>query len=166
MNRNLYKQLADWDALRRQLESPSIDPQTLFDTLDGETELTDALLAVADEVDERESTAAALGERIKRLTERKSRMEKGAETLRQSIVMAISSADIKETIKGDACTLTVSSTAPKLDVVEESAIPSTYWAPQDPKLDKKALTQALRDGAEIPGAKLTNGGLKLTIRRF
>lgn len=49
---------------------------------------------------------------------------------------------------------------------DERQIPSDYFTdpvPPPPALDKRLMLQALKDGAEIPGAKLSQG-YRLSIK--
>ena len=46
----------------------------------------------------------------------------------------------------------------------EALIPAKFWKPQDPKLDRAAVAEALKAGETVPGASLSNGGLSLSIR--
>lgn len=158
------KELSRWDELRHQLEGIDADPEELFDTLDGETELTDALLMIAEEISERETMSAAIQMRIKDLQERKSRVDNSADTLRQIILVTMSRADITK-IKGDLCTLSIGNTKPKAEIVEEALIPAKFWKPQEPKLDKTAINNAMNDGEDIPGVQKSNGGINMIIRR-
>jgi hypothetical protein len=46
-------------------------------------------------------------------------------------------------------------------------VPAGFWRRGDPKLDKKALLDALKalpKGEHIPGAELSNGGATIQIR--
>ncbi|QDP49118.1 siphovirus Gp157 family protein [Hyphomonas sp.] len=158
------QELSRWDELRRQLEGIDADPEELFDTLDGETELTDALLLIAEEIAEREAMSTAVGGRIKDLQERKSRIDNSTDTLRQIILVTMSRAEIGK-IKGDLCTLSIGNTKPKAEIVDEALIPAKFWKPQDPKLDKAALSKAMNDGEVIPGVQKSNGGINMIIRR-
>jgi len=158
------EELSRWHNLREQLEGIDADPEELFDTLDGETELTEALLMIAEEISEREAMAKAVQERIKDLQERKSRIDHSADTLRQIILVTMSRAEIKK-INGDLCTLSIGNTKPKADIVDEALIPAKFWKSQDPKLDKTALTKAVNDGETIPGVQKSNGGINIIIRR-
>jgi hypothetical protein len=157
-------ELSKWHELRQQLEGIDADPEELFDTLDGETELTDALLMIADEIEERQMMSKAIGERIKDIQERKSRVDHSIDTLRQIILVTMSRAEIPK-IKGDFCTLSISETKPKADIFDEALIPAKFWKAQDPKLDKAALTKSVNDGEAIPGVQKTNGGINIIIRR-
>lgn len=155
----LYK----WEELRRAIEDPSIDFDFVIDTLEGETELYEALLMISEEIAEREAMQDAVAARIKEMTARKSRIESGTETLRAIILQAMDRAGVKK-IPGELCTISMRDVAPKLIIGDESKIPSKFFIPQDPKLDKKALTDAAKDGP-IDGTTMGNGGISLTIRR-
>jgi hypothetical protein len=152
--------------LKAALEAEDIDPQTLLDTLEGETNLLEALAEVAESVAQDECYAAALTARIKTIQERKSRLERTAETKRALIIMAMEKAELKS-VKQPNATLSVRPTKPKLVVTDESMVPAKYFKPAEPALDKSALTAALEElppGETIPGAELSNGGVSLTIR--
>lgn len=43
----------------------------------------------------------------------------------------------------------------KVDIAENAVIPDEFYIPQDPKLDRVALLNALKNGAEIQGVVLT-----------
>jgi hypothetical protein len=44
-------------------------------------------------------------------------------------------------------TVTLKAVAPKLNLVDEAAVPSPYWRQPEPELDRKALTDALKQRA-------------------
>jgi len=81
--KSVGEELNKWRSLRAQLEAvDDIDEQCVLDTLEGETNLNEALLEIEKEVAERETMAEALGLRIKDLQSRKARFENAADTLR------------------------------------------------------------------------------------
>ena len=49
-------------------------------------------------------------------------------------------------------------------VVTEEDIPSPYWTPQPPKLNRQAVLNDLKMGEEIPGVQLGNRESVLTVR--
>jgi len=53
----------------------------------------------------------------------------------------------------------------KLIVTDESQIPTRFFKPQPPKLDRKELLDALKIGETVPGADMSNGGTTIQIRR-
>lgn len=140
------------------------DPQLILDMIEGETDLTEAIAIVYSEIADDEAMVAGLKAKIEEFSERKARLEKANETRRNVILMAMEKAGLK-TLKCPLATITVRDVPPSVVVTDEPAIPAEFWKPQDPKLDKKALAEAVKSGAAVPGAQLSNGGISLTIRK-
>ncbi len=61
-------------------------------------------------------------------------------------------------------TLSLRATPASLLVDDEAQIPDHYFVPQPPKLDRRALLDALKSGTSIPGASLSEPGRSLTVR--
>lgn len=157
-------ELAGYQKLRAQLEQGyDVDPGTLLDTLEGETELHEALLVVSEEIQENTGLLAGLKHSIESLRARESRLKNTNESLRNVILSAMDRAGL-DTVKGPLATITRRKTPAQAIIDAESDIPSHFFAPQPPKLDKKAVRNALEDGETVPGAHLSNGGISLTIR--
>jgi hypothetical protein len=51
-----------------------------------------------------------------------------------------------------------------VEVIDEAAIPARFWVASDPKLDKRALGDALKAGDTVEGAALVTPAPSLTIR--
>ncbi len=51
-----------------------------------------------------------------------------------------------------------------LVVLDEASIPSIYWEPRDPKLDRATLTADLKHGTDVAGATLSNPEPVLSVR--
>ena len=49
-------------------------------------------------------------------------------------------------------------------VINENEIPSVYWEPRDPKLDRVSLLADLKQGTEVQGAALSNPEPVLSVR--
>lgn len=144
-------------------EYGEIDPIALADTLEGETNLHEVLADIALEAISMEAMADAVKSRENALKARRQRIEQTAANLRTVVQQAMEQAGIK-TIQQPAVTLTRRPVTPSALIEDEAQIPSDYWKPQPPKLDKAALLAALKDKADVPGARLSNGGETLTIR--
>jgi hypothetical protein len=83
---------------------------------------------------------------------------------RTLIAKAMELAEIKKR-EAPAGTVSLKRVPPCAIITDESAIPSRFWKAQAPKLDKAAVSHALRDeGVDIPGATLSNGTLTIAIR--
>jgi hypothetical protein len=53
---------------------------------------------------------------------------------------------------------------PALMVIDEAAVPSIYWEPRDPRLNRQGLVADLKQGAEITGVALSNPEPVLSVR--
>lgn len=161
--REVIEELAKYQKLRALLASEEPDEQAILDTLEGETNLHEALIEVAESALDDEALAAAIQTRIEALQARKSRCETTAEHKRGLIIMAMERAGLKQ-VKGVSATLSVKPLPGKAVINDEAVMPARFFVPQDPRLDRKALTEALRNGEQVEGATLSNGGVSLTIR--
>lgn len=139
------------------------DPKLILDMIEGETDLAEACLVVLEETMEDETLLEGVKATIELMQARKSRLERSIESRRGIILMAMEKAGIP-TIKGALATLSVRETPSKTVITDEALIPAKFWKPSDPKLDKAALTEALKAKEEVPGASLSNGGVSLSIR--
>ena len=146
----------------------SIDSEEFSDfsaELESSSEFTELCLVLAEEAVMREIEASAIDERIKELTARKGRILIGAENLRNVILQAMEIRG-QSNITSPTLTLSKNELKPDIVIINEAAIPSEYFLPQPPKLDKKALKEAvLKDGLVLDGVSMGNGKISLTIRR-
>ena len=162
----------------------------LADTLEGETNLFEAIDTALAEIDETEVLIFGLKEKEGQFTARRRAMEERLKRYRTLIEQAMAISE-QTKLRRPAATLTLRTLPPDVVVVQESDIPSKFFVPQPPppaKLDRAALRDALkarqaqidavasisdpaaREAAlapfpAIPGALLNNGGFSLQIRR-
>lgn len=158
----ISNELRDALRLRAQL-GEDVDPKLLLDTIEGETNLAEACVFVLEQTNEDEILLEGLKAKIEELSVRKGRMEKSIADRRTIILMAMDRAGL-HTIRSPLGTLSVRATLPKATISDEAVIPAKFFKPQDPKLDKAALLDALKSGEAVPGASLSNGGIQLSIR--
>ena len=157
------------DALRKLKEVRySIEPEDCEALSEGLTQATNfeqACLDVAEAAIEHELQAKAVADRIAELSERKARLLKTADNLRAIILQSMEIRSIPA-IKSPHVTLSVTRRSGDLVVTDESLIPSRFFKPQPPVLDKKSLKEAVvTDGEVIDGAAIGNSSISLTIRR-
>lgn len=178
------KVVAYLDSIRD--EDGEIDPQLLNDMIEGETELFECIDQLYERVVEKEILIEGIKVAQAALGSRKSRLDKSVESERTMILQLLDRFGIKKPVQRPMATFSVRVVPEKLDVVEESDVPAKYWVPQDPKLDTKTLladlkeladkraevAAALKEGEQlkgddfaIPGARLTDKGIGLTIRK-
>lgn len=165
MPMNLSGALAEHESLKVELRKAfvDIDDETLRDTLEGLSNLPEALAAIVRTYLEDLTLAAALGMRIADMQERLTRFEARAEKKRALVTQVMERAEVRKLQEPDF-TVSLRTVAPGLVVSDEAAIPADYWKPQPPKLDRKGLLASLNAGEVVPGAALGNGATTISVR--
>jgi hypothetical protein len=151
--------------MREQLKSHigDADEECLHDTLEGLSSLPDLLVGVVRTHLDDLAIARALRERIAEMRERLGRIDSRAETKRALVASAMESAQMHKLSAPDF-TASLRPSPLAVVVLDETRIPTEYWTPQPPKLDKAAVSAALKTGQAVPGATFGSGGISLAIR--
>jgi hypothetical protein len=197
---NLHRSIEAAKSLRLELarmiggtdaEMSSDDLQTLQDSFDGETtldvEIRNAVLAI----EEDEIFVRGIKARETELKDRRLRLEKRIEATRGLIEQAMTVAQWPKH-EMDIGSVTLGKAKPRLEIDQESEIPSQFWKRKDPDLDKAGLLKVLNERQKameavnaikdeedratarlrvnvelppVPGCHLEAGGHVLTIRR-
>lgn len=156
------------EAAKRLIDNMrSDDDQLVTDSIEGETNLFEAIETALSEIDECEILITGIEEKVKAFDARKKLIKDRAERIRALIERAMIETD-QQTIRLPTGTISLRTIAPALVILEEADIPARFWVPQErpaPKLDKKALAEAIKTDPTIPGAALDNGTVGLSIRR-
>ncbi len=165
MNNTINHDLTHHRYLRERLEAafPDADEETLMDTLEGMTSLTDSLAELLRSSQEDQTFASALRSRMSDLQERYSRFEERARKKRDLVCTVMEEADLKKLTEPDFTVSLRPARAP-LMIVDEAAIPGDYWRPQPAKLDRMGLISALSNGRDIAGAVLGNPPMTISVR--
>jgi hypothetical protein len=132
------------DCIRAQ--DPQIDEQTLADTVEGLTDLHEILAAIVRAALADEAMATGLKCRLSDMQDRLGRLQDQA---------AKRPPDFTASIRPGM---------PALVVLNEDAVPKTYWEPGEPRLRHQILASDLKGGAEITGATLSNPEPILSVR--
>lgn len=148
---------------RIRAEDPSIDEQTLADTVEGLTDLHEIVVAVIRSVLEDEALGAALKCRIADMQGRLERLQDRASKRRQIARDVMGELNLKKITAPDF-TVSLRPGTPALVVMNEDAVPSIYWTPCEPRLNRQKLANELKEGTEIPGAVLSNPEPVLSVR--
>lgn len=152
------------DVLKLQLqEIVGDDLDAIRDTIEGEIDLNELISAAAEQNVIDAAQITGVEELISKLRDRKDRIEKRIAMRRVAILTAMQSGEIDKLVT-PAGTISRKDVPRSAIIPEESAIPADYWKPQEPKLDKKAVLEALKAGTVVPGAQLSNGGETIQIR--
>ena len=123
------------DRIREQ--DPQIDEQTLADMVEGLTDLHEILTAVIRAALADQALATGLEGRI-------------GEMLQKAL--------------GARLYPSIRPGTPTLMVIDEAAVPSIYWEPREPRLNRQGLANDLKQGAEIAGVALSNPEPVLSVR--
>ena len=165
MSHPVLQQLSHHQYLRERLEAelPEADEDTLRDTLEGMTKLSEMLAEVLRSCLDDQSLASALKARMADMQERLSRFEERARKKRDLVTSVMEQADLKKLLEPDF-TVSLRPSRPPLMIIDEEAIPGDFWRPQTAKLDRQGLISALSGGRDIPGAVLGNPPMTISVR--
>jgi hypothetical protein len=148
---------------RLRAEDPQIDEQTLADTVKGLTDLHEILTAIIRAALTDEALAVGLKGRIAEMEDRLGRLQDRAAKRRQIAKDVMVDLDLKKLAAPDF-TASIRAGMPALMVIDEAAVPSIYWEPRDPRLNRQGLVADLKQGAEITGVALSNPEPVLSVR--
>ncbi len=162
---NLLFSRAAYAALRGRLlaEDPTLDEQTLADTLEGMTDLHEVVAAIVRGAVTDEALSDGLRNRIAQMEERLNGYENRAARRRVIARDVMVEAALKKITAPDL-TISVRSGGASLLVTDEAMIPSNYWVPREPRLDRQSVTADLKRGMSVPGATLSNSEPVLSVR--
>lgn len=155
-------------AVRLALGAMAEDDELLRDMIEGQTSLFEMIDAVVDRIGQEQELIDGIQKRQEELAQRKDRIRYRQAGLKAMIEQAMQIMDAKKLERPEA-TLSLSKRAPKLVIYDEAEVPSQFFKRQDPVIDKKSLTAAIKaiddPRDDIPGARLEASPQTLTIRR-
>jgi hypothetical protein len=148
---------------RIRAEDPQIDDQTLADTVEGLTDLHEIVMAIIRAVLADEALATGLKGRIAEMEDRLTRIQDRASKRRQIAKDVMVELDLKKLTAPDF-TASIRPGMRALMVIDEKAVPSIYWEPREPRLNRQGLIADLKQGAEVTGVTLSNPEPVLSVR--
>ena len=162
---HLSGELTRFRELRHRLmeEGDAIGDAVLLEILAGVFDLHDAILNEVRAALEDEDAASRLRGRMDEMEARLRRIERQAEGRRELALKALSEAGL-EHLEAPGLRIEVRRAPPLLVVSDESIIPDTYKVAQRARLDYHAIRDALKAGAEVPGAALEDTEPYLSVR--
>jgi Siphovirus Gp157 len=110
-----------------------------------------------------QALATGLEGRIGEMQARRDRLQDSATKRRQIAKDVMVELDLKKLSAPDF-TASIRPGTPALMVINEAAVPSIYWEPREPHLDRQELANDLKQGAEIAGVALSNPEPVLSVR--
>ena len=157
---SLYDIAAEYRQTADKLADLDLDEQTIDDTLEG---MSGALEVKAQNVvmfaRNLEATATAIKEAETAMAARRKAIENRAAGLRRYALSAMQVAGV-QSIECPYFKLSVRKNPPAVEVFDAAQIPAQFMRtpePPPPAPDKKAITEAIKAGQEVPGARLVSG---------
>ena len=162
---NLHQASTHYRVIRDRVRKldPTIDEQTLADTVEGLTDLHEIVQAVIRSALADEALARGLKSRIAEMEGRLDRLRDRASKRRQIAKDVMVEIDLNKITAPDF-TVSIRPGLPALMVIDEAAVPKTYWEPGPPRLKRQDLAQDLKNGEEVAGATLSNPEPILSVR--
>jgi hypothetical protein len=148
---------------RIRAEDPEIDEQILADTVEGLTDLYEIIAAIIRAALADEALTTGLKGRIAEMQDRLERLQDCAAKRRQIAKDVMVELDLKKITAPDF-TVSIRPGMPALLVLDEAAVPSIYWEPREPRLNRQELLSDLKGGAEVSGVALSNPEPVLSVR--
>ena len=159
MNRDVLRdEAAQYRLLQDQLrmDYAALDDATLADTLEGLSDLPEMIEEIVRSSLEDEAMIAGLKLRADSMASRLARLKERQQKKRQLAAWALGSAAISK-LQALDFTVSLSEGAVKVEIGDESALPTDYLIPQPPKPDRTAIGAALKQGTPVAGARLVQG---------
>jgi uncharacterized protein YlxW (UPF0749 family) len=147
----LYELTSNYLSVMEMAEE--MDTDTLNDTLESiEEEIHDKAENIAKLVKNLNADVDALKTEEKRLADRRKSLENKVIHLKEYLQNQLEVAGLDK-VKRPTLTVSIQNNPPSVKVIDEKLL-SDFMIPQDPKLDKKAILTALKEGQEVNGAEL------------
>jgi hypothetical protein len=140
-----------------------IDDETLKGTLEGISDLPEAVAAVIRSSLDDEASILGLKSRLDDLQARLARLRDRYEKKRALVRWAMVEADLEKVVCEDL-SVSLRKGGEKLEVIDEGRVPETFFVPQPAKLDRKGLIEALKRGEMINGALLVMAEPTISVR--
>jgi hypothetical protein len=154
----LYLLADQYQQAAGKLADLDLPDEVIADTLEGMAgELEVKATNVAAFARNLEATAQAIKEAEAAMSARRKALEKRADSLRHYLLANMQRTGIKR-IESPQFVLTVKDNPPAVEVFDYLQLPAEFMRqpePPPPSPDKAAIKEAIKAGAEVPGARLT-----------
>jgi hypothetical protein len=156
------------NVLRRQIEALLLEYPDLIDDeelracmIEGSTHAHSVLERLVSAIREGHVHKVGIKTRIKDLQARYDKAERREDALRKLALQIMDAAGLRKLVLPEA-TISIRAASPSVVVIDEDQIPEAMWRIER-KLNKFAVREAFRDGENVPGVTLSNGGEVIAI---
>lgn len=161
----LYELSQDFNDFLVLAGQEEFDEQTISDTLESLTsEIEDKGRNVAAFIQNLDADISAIKEAEKRMADRRKALERKSEWFKDYLRSNMERCGITK-IECPEFKVTLGKPSQVCEVFNEDDLPEDYVVTKVSKLpDKRLILQALKDGYEVPGAKIGEGKSRLVIK--
>jgi hypothetical protein len=161
----LRLEAAHYRLLQEQLrqEYSNLDDETLRDTMEGISELPAMVEHLIRSSLDDDILVVGLKSRLDAMAERLARLKDRYTKKRSLAAWAMGSAGIPK-IEVSDFSVSLNAGAERLEIVDGFQIPEAFMVPQPPKIDRTAITAAMKRGEAVAGAKLEVGNPFISVR--
>lgn len=150
----LYELTADYQQLLELAEDPDIDPEVIADTLEGlDGEIEIKADGYAKVIRQLEADSAALKGEEERLAKRRRTIENNIANMKNTLQASMMITG-KTKFKTELFSFGIRKNPASVIITDESRVTHDFMIPQPPKIDKKAIKQALNEGFAFDWAHL------------
>jgi hypothetical protein len=157
---SLFDIASEYRAAVDKLSDLDLDEQTIADTLESlPGELEAKARNVAAFARDLEATASSIKDAEAQMAARRKAIENRAAGLRRYLMTSMQVAGISKIECPQFC-LSIKANPPAVEIYEPLSVPADYMKqppPPPPTPDKTLISKALKDGYEVPGARLVRG---------
>lgn len=164
MNPRLDPQIIQQQIAGLLIEYPELAEDDILraDMIEGETQAIEFLAEIVRRIEDTASLRDGVSERIRELTDRKSRFERRVEALRSMAFKVMNTADLQK-VELPTATLSIRNGAPQVVIHDSTSLPADCLRIKT-EPDKTAIKEKLKAGGAVPGAYLSNSEPTLSIR--
>ena len=153
----LYKLTAQFQNLLEMASDPEVDWDIFEDTLEAlEGDIEAKADGYAKVIEQLDSEKAAIDYEIKRLTAQKTVRQNSIDRMKAALKTSMEVTG-KTKFKTDLFSFGIRKNPASVVITDEEKVSKDFLVPQPPKIDKKAIKEALNDGAEFDWAHLEQG---------
>lgn len=163
---HIQHEVAIHKAMKDRLQAvygEDMDEQTLLDTIEGETDIVEAIAKLMRAVDLDAALVDGINARKKELDDRKTRLENRIASIKATVLWAMEETGRKK-IELPDMTLSARLGTPSVVIENEDEIPDDFM---DVKVtpNKTRIKDILKGGNPVPGCRLSNGANTLSVRK-
>lgn len=157
---NLFDVAQAYREMAVKLADLDLPDDVIADTLEAESgDLVTKGTNVAFVCRNLEANAAAIKEAETQMAARRKALENRAKAMRRWLLTGMQVAGVSK-IESPYFAITIKKNPPAVEVYEPGLVPVEYMKdppPPPPEIDKKLIAQAIKDGHDVPGCRLTQG---------